>query len=796
MQFSRVLSLALISSFFTGIFAPLPTRCQESWDLDKMPADRTVLPLTPPTEKPIEVLDARDVKAPPVFQVRAPRRAPNVVIILTDDQGFGCSSTFGGVIPTPTLDRLARSGLRYNHFHSTALCSPSRAALLTGRNHHSVNMSAITEGATSYPGATGMIPRSTAMLPEILRLNGYSTAHFGKDHLTAAWETSPSGPLTRWPTMRGFDKFYGFLGGETNQWSPMIYDGVAPIENPGKGDPNYHFLNDMTSKSIEWVRVQQSLTPDKPFFLYFAPGAVHAPHHVPRAYIEKYRGKFDAGWDVIRQRIYENQKKLGVIPPGTRLAAKPPGIKDWKDLSTDEKKVFARQAEVFAGYVDMMDEEIGRVVKALEDLGILDNTLIFYIAGDNGTSAEGTMNGLLNESTYFNGVPETVDEMLKYYDDWGSRDTYPHMSAGWAVAFDTPFTWTKQVASNYGGTRQGMVVHWPGGIKAPGGLRGQWHHFIDVAPTVLEAVGLPEPRIVNGVGQKPIEGVSMAYSWNSPGAAGRHAVQYFEIMGNRGVYCDGWFAGTIHLTPWGAKPENPLNADKWELYHVAEDFSMSEDLASRYPDKLAELQSIFMAEAVKHQVLPLDDRRIERTNSKIAGRPDLMGDRKSLTLYSGAGFLLENGFINTKNCSFEIIADVDVKGPGAHGVLVSQGGQFGGWSFYLRDGKPVYSYNFLGREMYTVGSDTALEPGKSTIKLDFAYDGGSQHGAGGTATIFVNGKEAGSGKIGRTQPNIFSADETANVGVDRETPVVPAAYADEEASRFTGAIEKVTINLK
>lgn len=793
MQFSRALSLALISSLLLGGLAPVTA--QQSFDLDKMPADRTVLPMTGPWLKPIDVLDARNTKAPPVFQVKAPSQAPNVIIILTDDQGFGCSSTFGGVIPTPTLDRLARSGLRYNHFHSTALCSPSRAALLTGRNHHSVNMSGITEIATSYPGATGMIPREAAMLPEILRLNGYSTAHFGKDHLTAAWETSPSGPLTRWPTMRGFDKFYGFLGGETNQWSPMIYDGVTPVENPGKGNPDYHFLNDMTTRAIEWMHVQQSLTPDKPFFMYFAPGAVHAPHHVPRAYIDKYKGKFDEGWDVIRQHIFENQKKLGVIPPDTKLAAKPADIKDWKALSADEKKVFARQAEVFAGYVDMMDEEIGRLVKAVEESGKLDNTLIFYIAGDNGTSAEGTMNGVLNEMTYFNGVSETVDELLKHYDDWGSSDTYPHMSAGWAVAFDAPFTWTKQVASNYGGTRQGMVVHWPEKIKDPGGLRRQWHHIIDITPTVLEAAGLPQPRIVNGVGQKPIEGVSMAYSWNNPGASDRHLVQYFEIIGNRGIYYDGWFAGTLHLTPWGDKPLNSLENDKWELYHVADDFSMSEDLASKYPDKLAELQSLFMAEAVKHQVLPLDDRRIERTNSKVAGRPDIMGDRKSLTLYSGAGFLLENGFINTKNCSFEILAEVDVKDGKANGVLVSQGGQFGGWSFYLKDGKPAYTYNFLGREMYTVASDTALAPGKSTIKLDFAYEGG-RRGAGGTATISINGNETGSGKIGRTQPNIFSADETANVGIDRETPVVPEAYADEEASRFNGAIEKVTINLK
>lgn len=793
-----LVTAALVAAFMVSA---VTSKAQTFWNLDDVPIDRTVLPLRPPHEKPITTLDARDAKAPPVFEVGAPKDAPNVVVIMIDDLGFGGTSTFGGVIPTPTLDQLAEGGLRYNQFHSTALCSPTRAALLTGRNHHSVNMSGITEIATSFPGATGVIPEDSAMLPEILRLNGYSTAHFGKDHMTAAWETSPSGPLTRWPTMRGFDKFYGFLGGETNQWSPMIYDGITPVDDPAKGDPNYHFLTDMTTKAIEWIEVQQSLTPDKPFFVYYAPGATHAPHHVPKSYIEKYKGKFDEGWDVIRERIFENQKKLGVIPPDTKLARKPKAIKDWKDLTDKERKLYARQAEVFAAYVDMTDHEIGRLIGAIEDLGELNNTLVFYLAGDNGTSAEGGMRGMYSEMTYFNGVEETVDDMLEHYDDWGGPTTYPHMAAAWAVAFDSPFTWTKQVPSNYGGTRQGTVIHWPDGIKAKGELRSQWHHVIDIAPTVLEAVGLPEPKIVNGVGQRPMEGVSMMYTFDAPQAADRHLVQYFEILGNRGVYYDGWFAGTIHSAPWESQPRHPLTEDVWELYNVRDDFSMANDLSAQHPEKLKELQSLFLAEAVKYKVLPIDDRRIERTNPKLAGRPDLFAGRSSVTFYDGTGFLMENAFFNTKNSSFEIVAEVEATEDKTEGVIISQAGRFGGWSLYVKDGKPVYAYNFLGLASYSVAADTALPKGKATIKFDFVYDGASDGGnpklgAGGTATLYVNDEKVGEGKIDRTQCCIFSADETANVGIDRETPVVPADYANEEESRFTGKIDKVTITLK
>jgi arylsulfatase len=557
-------------------------------------------------------------------------------------------------------------------------------------------------------------------------------------------------------------------------------------------------MNDMTTQAINWVRAQQSLTPDKPFFVYFVPGATHAPHHVPESYIKDHEGKFAAGWDVIREQIFENQKRLGVIPAGTKLAAKPKDIKDWADLTADEQKLFARQAEVFAAYLDMADTEIGRLIQAIEDLGELDDTLIVFMAGDNGTSAEGGMNGMYNEMTYFNGVEETVEDMLKHADQWGSPSTYPHMAAGWAVCFDSPFTWTKQVPSNYGGTRQGTVIHWPNRIKAKGELRTQWHHVIDVAPTVLEAAGLPQPRIVNGVGQRPMEGVSMIYTFDDADAADRHLVQYFEILGNRGVYYDGWFAGTVHQFPWAA-PRNTLQNDVWELYHVAEDFSMSTDLSAKYPTKITELQSVFLSEAVKYKVLPIDDRRQERLNATLAGRPTLMGDRKTFTAYEGLEFLPENDFIDTKNRSFSIVAEVESKDSKANGVIVSQGGRFGGWSFYVRNGKPVYMYNFLGLERFAVTANAPLPAGKSTIKLDFAYDGKGADGkpklgAGGTATFTVNGKQTGSGKIGRTQFAIWSADETANVGMDRETSVSPDY--DEETSKFTGKINKVTITVR
>jgi arylsulfatase A-like enzyme len=753
--------------------------------------DRTVLPIAEPDYPHSTVLDARDAKAPPRFEVKAPDGAPNVLIVLIDDMGFGMPSAFGGPIQMPTVDRLAKEGLRYNQFHTTALCSPTRTALLTGRNHHMNNMGSITETATAFPGNTGQRPNNVAPLAEMLRLNGYSTAFFGKNHETAPWEVSPSGPTDRWPTRSGFDKFYGFYGGETDQWNPTLYDGMTRIPTPHY--EGYNFMTDMTDQAIGWMKFQKSLTPDKPFFIYFAPGATHAPHHVPKEWIAKYKGKFDEGWDKLREQTLARQIALGVVPKGTKLANKPEAIKDWDKLSADEKKLFAHQMEVYAGFGEYADHEIGRLFDAIGATGQLDNTLIFYILGDNGTSAEGGMNGMFSEMTYFNGVQETVQDMLKHYDDWGGPTTYPHMAAGWAVAGDTPFMWTKQIPSNYGGTRNGMIVSWPKRIKDVNQIRSQWHHVIDVAPTVLEAAKLPEPRSVNGTVQEPIEGVSMVYTFDNAQARSTHKTQYFEIFGNRAIYHDGWFAGTLHRAPWEMKPRRPLLDDKWELYDTSKDFSLANDLAAADPKKLKEMQDLFVKEAIKYRVLPIDDRVVERVNAALAGRPDLMEGRTSLTLTPGMDSMSENVFINIKNRSLSITADVDIPEGGANGVILAQGGRFGGWSLYLKDGKPVYCYNFLGLQEFKVASTQAVAPGKATIRMNFDYDGGGL-AKGGTATILVNGANVASGRIERTQPIIFSADETAAVGVDDATPVT-SDYKERD-NAFTGKILKVVIDVK
>ncbi|MEI7911744.1 MAG: arylsulfatase [Verrucomicrobiota bacterium] len=753
--------------------------------------DRTVLPITEPDYPHSTVLDARDAKPPPRFEIKAPVGAPNVLIVLVDDMGFGMPSAFGGPVRMPVADRLASQGLRYNQFHTTALCSPTRTALLSGRNHHMNNMGGITEIATAFPGNTGQRPNSVAPLAEMLRLNGFSTAFFGKNHETAAWEVSPSGPTTRWPTRSGFDKFYGFIGGETDQWAPSLYDGLTRIETPHY--PGYNFMTDMTDQAVSWMKFQKALTPDKPFFVYFAPGATHAPHHVPKEWIDKNKGRFDAGWDKLREETLARQIKLGVVPPGTKLAAKPEAIKDWDKLTADEQKLFSRQMEVYAGFGEYCDHEIGRLFDAIGEVGQLDNTLIFYILGDNGTSAEGGMSGMFNEMTYFNGVQETVQEMLKHYDDWGGQGTYPHMSAGWAIAGDTPFMWAKQVPSNYGGTRNGMIVSWPKRIKAANQVRSQWHHVIDVAPTVLDAAGLPEPKSVNGTVQDPIEGVSMIYSFDHADAKSQHQTQYFEIAGNRGIYHDGWFAGTIHRAPWETSPRRKLLDDIWELYDTREDFSLANNLAMANSAKLKEMQGLFIEEAIKYRVLPIDDRSIERMNAAVAGRPDLMGDRTSLTLSAGMLGMSENVFINIKNRSHSITAEVEIPEGSANGVILAQGGRFGGWSLYLKDGKPTYCYNFLGLQEYKVATPLPLAAGKATIRMNFDYDGGGI-AKGGTATVLVNGEKVASGRIERTQPMTFSADETAGVGVDDATPVT-TDYKERD-NAFTGKIVKVVIAVK
>jgi arylsulfatase A-like enzyme len=755
--------------------------------------DRTVLPIPEPQRPVYTEIDVRKVTPPPRFQVNAPTGAPNVVIVLIDDLGFGAPSTFGGPIPTPTLDALAQNGLRYTNFHTTALCSPTRAALKAGRNHHTVNMGFITEMATSMPGATGQIPNATAPLAEMLRLNGYSTAAFGKWHETAAWEANISGPSDRWPTRQGFDKFYGFVGGETNQWAPFLFHGVTAVELPN--DPNYHFMTDMTDKAVAWIKYQKALTPQKPFFIYFAPGATHAPHHVPKEWIAKWRGRFDQGWDRVREETLTRQIKMGIVPPGTRLAPKPSAIKDWDKLSPDEQRLFTRQAEVFAAFVDYTDHEIGRMLQAIEATGQADNTLVFYIAGDNGTSGEGGQNGMFNEYTYFNGVPEKVEDMVKLIDKWGGPETYPHMAAGWSVALNAPFGWMKQVASDFGGTRNGMVVHWPKGIQAKHEIRSQFGHVIDIAPTVLEAIGLPEPKAVNGTPQLPIEGTSLLYSFADGNAKERHTTQYFEIAGSRAIYHEGWYARTIHKAPWEPKVRRPLQDDSaWELYDVRADFSLSNDVAKANPKKLAEMKALFLAEAAKYHVLPMDDRFLERTDAALVGRPDLMAGRTSLTLADGMAGMLEGVFINVKNRSKSIIAEVEVPAANANGTIIAQGGRFGGWSLYVKDAMPAYDYNFLGLQRTTIAAAKPLPPGMATIRFDFAYDGGGP-GKGGMGTLFVNDEKVAEGRIPHTQAGIFSADETADVGIDLGTPVVEAIGA-EAKSRYTGHIPRITVEVK
>ena len=754
--------------------------------------DRTVLPIPEPTPPLYTELDVRDAKPPPRFEVKAPEGAPNVLIVLVDDLGFAGTSAFGGPVDTPTFDEIANAGLHYNNFHTTAVCSPTRAALKSGRNHHVANMGGIIETGTAFPGNTGQIPNDVAPVAEMLRLNGYSTGAFGKWHETAAWEASVSGPFDRWPTHQGFDKFYGFLGGETNQWAPFIYDGVHPVELPD--DPSYHFLTDMTDQTVAWIKYQQALTPHKPFMVYFAPGATHAPHHVPEEWIARWKGRFDQGWDQLRDEILARQIENGVVPEGTKLAPKPEAIPEWDELSADEKRLFTRQAEVFAAYVEMTDHEIGRVLQAVEDIGELDNTLVFLIYGDNGTSAEGGRNGMFSEMTYFNGVQEQVADMLEHLEEWGGPETYPHMAAGWAVAFDTPYTWTKQVASDHGGTKVGMAIHWPAGIEAKGELRTQFHHVIDVAPTILEAAGLPEPTEVNGTPQRPMDGISMVYTFDDAMAKDRHVRQYFEMFGNRAMYQDGWFARTIHKAPWEPKPRRALAEDVWELYDTRNDFSLVNDLSAENPDKLAELQALFMQVAETNHVLPIDDRTVERVNPALAGRPDLMAGRTSLTLAEGMTGMTENVFLNIKNKSKMITAEVEVPEGRANGAILVQGGRFGGWALYVKDGVPAYDYNFLGLERFSIAATEPLAPGKSTLRFEFDYDGGGV-GKGGTGTLFVNDRKVAEGRIERTQPVVFSADETADVGVDLATPVVET-IGSESRSRFTGHISKLTVSVE
>ncbi|MFI6432395.1 sulfatase-like hydrolase/transferase [Rhodococcus oryzae] len=733
-----------------------------------------------------------EAKLPPIEMNRPPAGAPNVLLVLLDDVGFGASSAFGGPVNTPTAEQLAAGGLKYSRFHTTSLCSPTRAAMLTGRNHHAVGMGHITETATPAPGYRSTRPNSCTPLAEIVRQNGYNTAQFGKCHEVPVWESGPTGPFDHWPAFSGFERFYGFIGGETNQWQPALVDGVSAILPPD--DPDYHLMPDLADKAIDYIKQQKALTPDKPFFTYFAPGATHTPHHVPKDWIAKYKGKFDQGWDAVRDETFKKQLQLGVIGADSDLTARPDGIMAWDDVPAERKPILAHQMEVYAAFLEYADFHVGRVVDAVEEIGELDNTLILYIIGDNGASAEGGLEGTYMITTASNGGGEyeTVEFWNEHLDKMGGPEAYNHYAVGWAHAMCTPYQWTKQVASHYGGTRNGTIMHWPGGIEAKGEIRTQWHHVIDVAPTILELAGLAQPHTVNGVTQVPMHGTSFAYSFDAADADERHKTQYFELMGNRGIYHDGWTAVTKHRTPWDVVAQAPdFSLDVWELYDTTTDWTQAHDLSAQHPEKLAQLQQLFIIEAARYNVLPLDDRAAERMNPAIAGRPTLVqGDK--LRLFEGMTRLGENVAINIKNRSYSVTAQIQVPEDGAEGVVVTQGGRTGGWSLFTEGGKLGYHYNYCGLRRTTVLSEEALTPGEHQVRVEFAYDGGGI-GRGGTATIYVDGDEAGSGHVERTHPLYFSFDEGLDVGIDTGMPV----YEGYKTARgkFSGKIDWADIEL-
>ena len=749
--------------------------------------DRTVLPLAEPTYAVITELDARNAKAPPIFEAKAPAGAPNVIVILLDNFGYAGSKTFGGVMNLPTLDRLAKNGLIYNNFHTAPICSATRAALLTGRNPHSANMGTISEMATAFPGQSSVLPNSVAPLAKILRLNGYSTAMFGKSHEYVPWESGLMGPFDQWPTGLGFERFYGNVIGESDQFSPSVHDNTT-LAAPSK-DPNYYYQTDIADRAIQWIKAQKTLAPDKPFFVYYAAQGMHDPVQLPKSWRDKYKGQFNEGWDKYREEILVRQKQLGIVPANTQLTPKPDIMPDWDSLSADEKKVALRYQEVFAAFAELTDYEIGRVVRAVDDIGALDNTLIIYVTGDNGASPNGGRLGTFNTLSTFNGMPETLQYQLEHLDEVGGPHSAMTVPAGWSIADNTPFAYS-QFHTQYGGTTNGAIVFWPKAIKAKGEIRNQYYHVIDVAPTVLEAAGLPQPKTVNGVVQKPIEGVSMLSSFTDAQTKSTHTTQYYEIYGNRGIYKDGWYAVTVHKVSWEPKPRTAFADDKWELYNTTEDFSCANDLAAKEPAKLKELQDAFMTEAVKHNVLPLDDRVAVRFNATMAGRPDYMGGRTSLTLYPGMVGMKENAFIDVKNRSSSITAELEVPASGVSGVILAQGGAHSGWSLYVKDGKPKFAYNVLGA-VTTITSSERLPEGPVTVTYDFAYDGGKP-GAGGTGTIAINGKKVASGRLERTIPFIYGT-ETADVGTDLYTAVTDD-YARGD-NKFTGTIKKVDVKV-
>ena len=751
--------------------------------------DRSSLPIPQgPFKGHVAPRTKDSVKDFPV-EVSAPKGAPNVLIIMTDDVGFGASSTFGGPIPTPTMERLAKSGLRYTQFHTTALCSPTRAALITGRNHHTCATGAIMELGVGFPGYNTLMPKSCGTVAQILKCNGYNTSWYGKNHNVPDWHTSQAGPFDLWPTGLGFEYFYGFVGGDTSQWAPALYENTKPIE-PDNEDGEYFFDVDMADKTIAWMKMHHAVAPDKPFFAYYAPGTAHAPHHAPPEWIEKFKGKFDKGWDEVREETLARQKKLGVVPQNTKLTERPDAIPAWEDLNDDQKKVFAHMMEVYCAALAHCDYQMGRLIDAIDEMGELDNTLIIYIQGDNGASAEGGDQGMLNEMTVFNGIPEKFSEVLRRMDELGGPTTFNHYPAGWAHAMDAPFQWTKQVASHFGGTRNGLVISWPARIKDGGGIRTQFHHVIDITPTILEAADLPQPTSINGITQKPIEGVSMVYSFDDAQVKSKRTTQYFEMFGNRALYHDDWVAATTPAAlPWKTGNEPPIDQYKWELYNIGDDFSEANNLAKAEPEKLRGLQEMFWVEAAMHNALPIENSRIDRFD--VSNRPSLTRGRKAFTYFPGMVRIPEGAAPDMKNRSFGISADVEIPADGAEGVLLTQGGRFCGWGLYLLKGVPKFHYNIVGVTRYDVSGKEALKPGKHTVVLDFDYDGGGQ-GKGGTATLSVDGAKVGQKHFDISIPLRISLDETLDCGEDTGTPVCEDYKVP---FKFTGKLQKATINI-
>ena len=764
--------------------------------------------LPPPPQKFEGKISRNAAESKPYWPARVvpPKGAPNVLLIMTDDTGFGVTSTFGGVIPTPTLDRVAAMGLRYTNFNSTALCSPTRAALITGRNHHSAGFGVVAEQSTGYPGYDSIIPRDKATIGRILKDNGYWTAWFGKDHNTPEFQASQAGPFDQWPVGMGFDYFYGFVGGDANQWQPNLFRNTTAIY-PYVGNPKWNLITAQADDAIEYMRRITAINANQPWFIYYVPGAVHAPHHPTPEWIEKIHSMhlFDDGWNKLRETIFANQKRLGVIPQDAQLTPWPHDLlKNWDELTPDEKKLFIRQAEVFAAYFAYSDNEIGRVIQQVEDMGQLDNTRILYIAGDNGNSAEGTLVGTPNEVASLNGVNLPIEAGMKFYDAWGSDQTYPHMAVGWTWAFDTPFSWTKQIASHWGGVRQGMAIAWPGHITDKGGIRNQFCHMIDVVPTILEVTGIRAPDTVDGIPQKPIEGVSFAYTFDkaNANAPSRHHTQYFEMFGDHAIYHDGWIASTkVMRPPWvisGAVSQDPASFP-YELYDLTHDWTQFNNVADKYPDKVKEMEKLFWEEAQKYQVLPLDASVGSRI---VAPRPSLSAGRTKFT-WSGEITGTPNGDApSILDSSYHYTAEVEVPQGGGDGMIVTQGGRFGGYGFYLLKGKPVFLWNIFNLQRVRWEGE-ALSPGKHTLEFEFKYNGmglgtlaynsAAGVGQGGTGTLKVDGKTVSTETMPHTIPFILQWDENFDIGADTGTPVDDQDY--QVPFRFNGKLNKLTLTI-